>query len=527
MRPMSDEALPPQTRGWLRAAIAGAAPGRVLAATVAAPVVPHVALWRALTAALAGPESGPGLRGVFYQPPVGLGLCGLGAAWQHQVVAEAIGAADDATLRLDGLRAAAGRLFAEMDVRVEPGLVGAPSPRLIGGLSFAAGAGHAAAAQAPWADFGDGRFALPRWCYYSDGERAYLQVALRAGSAAAVQGELAAVEAALCEARRAAAEAVVSPAPDRAAHLQQMDPGAWAAHIEAILHAIEVGEPGPSGAVAFEKIVAARRTRVDLPRALPDTDVLAELVQGQPECTRYAFRCGDATFLGATPERLIARRGDEVFTEALAGTSARGAEARGGASSAAGPAQGLLRSGKDLAEHELVVREILSALSPYCDDLWSAARPVLRRLRDVVHLHTPVRGHLRPDASVSVLELVAALHPTPAVGGTPRRAAQRWIADHEPAWRGWYAGPVGWFDGCGEGEFLVALRCGVLLGAQAHLYVGAGIVDGSDPEREYHETALKQRALLTALGVDPALAEAEAALAGAAPGVPLIRSFAG
>jgi isochorismate synthase EntC len=100
-----------------------------------------------------------------------------------------------------------------------------------------------------------------------------------------------------------------------------------------------------------------------------------------------------------------------------------------------------------------------------------------------------------------VLDLVDALHPTPAVGGVPTASALDWIATHEPAPRGWYAGPVGWFDAAGDGEFAVALRSGLLVGNRAYVYAGAGIVAESDADAEYAETDLKQRALLGALGV--------------------------
>jgi isochorismate synthase EntC len=117
----------------------------------------------------------------------------------------------------------------------------------------------------------------------------------------------------------------------------------------------------------------------------------------------------------------------------------------------------------------------------------------------VVHLLTPIHARLREPAHV--LELVEKLHPTPAVGGVPRPEALSFIAEHEPDERGWYAGPIGWFDAAGDGEFAVALRSGLLDGPRAHLYVGAGIVLQSHAQSEFFETALKLRTLLLALGV--------------------------
>jgi isochorismate synthase EntC len=123
----------------------------------------------------------------------------------------------------------------------------------------------------------------------------------------------------------------------------------------------------------------------------------------------------------------------------------------------------------------------------------------VHRLRTVLHLRTPIRGRLR-EAS-HVLALVEKLHPTPAVGGVPTEAAIDFITRHEPDERGWYAGPVGWFDAVGDGRFVVALRSGVVAGKRAELYAGAGIVRDSNAPSEFAETRWKLAALLGALGV--------------------------
>ena len=131
--------------------------------------------------------------------------------------------------------------------------------------------------------------------------------------------------------------------------------------------------------------------------------------------------------------------------------------------------------------------------------LWPAAsEPGIRTLRQIVHLHTPITATL--PAKLHVLEVAAALHPTPAIGGTPRSVATRWIAEREAA-RGWYASPVGWFDLEGNGELVVAIRSGVIEGEHVYLYAGSGIVAGSDPDRELVETDVKLATMLGALGV--------------------------
>jgi isochorismate synthase len=159
----------------------------------------------------------------------------------------------------------------------------------------------------------------------------------------------------------------------------------------------------------------------------------------------------------------------------------------------------LRASAKDRREHDLVVDAIRAALEDAGATVDAPEEPAIRALRHVLHLHTPFRAQLRSPRHV--LELVARLHPTPAVGGTPTESASEWIKAHEPVARGWYAAPVGWFDLEGNGELAVALRSGVISGNRAQLWAGAGIVAGSDPERELAETEVKLRAMLGALGV--------------------------
>jgi isochorismate synthase EntC len=135
-----------------------------------------------------------------------------------------------------------------------------------------------------------------------------------------------------------------------------------------------------------------------------------------------------------------------------------------------------------------------------CDEVVVARDPEVLKLRNILHINTPFEARVRPTTHVT--ELLEALHPTPAVGGVPGRAAQAWIVEHERHERGWYTGPVGWFDSRGDAEFAVAIRCGVLAGTQAHLYTGAGVVLDSNHSAEYAETALKQLPMLRALGVE-------------------------
>jgi isochorismate synthase len=360
------------------------------------------------------------------------------------------------------------------------------TPRLLGGVAFAPGA----AAEPPWIGFGDAWFVLPRWTYVHDGVRAALVLAVDATDAqhaARWHGELAALRAAL------ASSFVSRPQPP----LTSIDPGdreAWRRQVRAITDAIASGE--------YAKIVAARSAVVALAGEARPADMLAELDARHAECVRLLVRPpGAGTLIAATPERLVRRDGASVACDALAGSSARGSSRADTAplTGADDSAFDLLASSKDRREHELVVAAIASALRDVGAHVDVPGAPRIRTLRHVHHLHTPITATLAEPRHV--LELAAALHPTPAVGGTPTRTAIDWITRHESVPRGWYGAPVGWFDLDGNGELAVAIRSGVLSGDRAHLWAGAGIVAGSDPDRELAETDLKLRAMLGGLGV--------------------------
>lgn len=244
----------------------------------------------------------------------------------------------------------------------------------------------------------------------------------------------------------------------------------------------------------FKKIVLARAK--DLVGATPfhPLEVLNGLRQRFGDC--YAFSVANGrgqSLIGASPERLVQVRDGVLSTEALAGSARRG----GSASEDAALGGALLRSEKDLAEHDYVVKAISRRLAPLGLELEFAKRPALKRLANVQHLHTPVRAQMR--AGVRLLDILHRLHPTPAVGGTPREAAVPCIRELESFPRGLYAGAIGWVDARGEGEFFVGLRAALIDGPTARLYAGAGIVAGSEPERELAETELKFRALFEAL----------------------------
>jgi salicylate biosynthesis isochorismate synthase/menaquinone-specific isochorismate synthase len=222
--------------------------------------------------------------------------------------------------------------------------------------------------------------------------------------------------------------------------------------------------------------------------------VLRGLRAAYPSCFTYLVTGADGTaFAGASPELLIRRTGERAFAEPMAGSIARGASDADDERLA----RQLADSAKDTAEHRIVSSFVVEALRPLARTL-IAHDPEVVRFTNIQHLATSVTVDLRHPAA-DVLTLAAALHPTPAVGGWPRAAADRLIDELEGMERGWYAGAVGWIDGRGDGELAVALRCGLLWEDGARLYAGVGVMPDSDPARELEETELKFKALLTAL----------------------------
>ncbi len=251
----------------------------------------------------------------------------------------------------------------------------------------------------------------------------------------------------------------------------------WEAIVERAITSIGHGD--------LEKVVLAREVVVEADHAFDVRDVLARLVHQQPGCFVYA----SDGLVGASPELLVRRTGNVVESRPVAGTAvAEGEESL----------RRLAASVKDTHEHRLVVDGILDALAPVCTSL-DAGDPEVAVFGPIAHLATPVRGELAGPDAPDALSLARLLHPTPAVGGTPRQAALDAIRELEGFDRGRYAGPVGWVDARGDGEWAIALRGAELDGTRARLVAGAGIVAGSDPAAEWAETQAKLEPMLRAL----------------------------
>jgi len=246
------------------------------------------------------------------------------------------------------------------------------------------------------------------------------------------------------------------------------------------------------------KVVLSRQVDVHLGRPIVLPALLRRWRAMEPNCTVFSMPTAAGQYVGASPELLIERRDDQVHSRPLAGSTGQMSDH---------DVAEFRSSDKETLEHRLVVEAIGDALSPLCAVLDLPPGPDLVRLHNIIHLGTVIRGKLRrrptddnPDGDLpTALDLVAALHPTPAVGGVPTNRAIDTIGRLESEVRGSYAGPVGYVDGNGDGQWVVGIRAATLNGSTARLAAGVGIVDGSEPQAELTETLLKFTAVFDAL----------------------------
>lgn len=402
------------------------------------------------------------------------------AGWGVAALLKADGARRFATLG-DQLPALWARLHSVDDTP------NAPTPTVLGGGAFAA-----PLTSPLWRAFPAAALVLPQVVFQRTAHGLFLSVHV-----SAAPGE--AVSQATARARQQAAEvlarlqAAMPPlaAPPTSLTVTEGDFARWEHAVQTVVNKIAAG--------AVRKVVLARTARVTAERPLDVPALLARLGEQCPGCFRFLFEfTPGVAFAGATPERLASVAGAHFATAAVAGSIRRGdfpAED-------AALGQALLTSDKDQREHAFVVEQIRAHMAPLARALHIPAAPALLKLPNIQHLHTPITGALHPDHSL--LDLVAALHPTPAVGGVPGTAALPLIRPLEGFERGWYAAPLGWVNAHGDGDFAVGLRSGLFEGAHATLFGGAGLVAASDPRKEWDETGLKIRFVRQALEGVPA-----------------------
>jgi menaquinone-specific isochorismate synthase len=254
-----------------------------------------------------------------------------------------------------------------------------------------------------------------------------------------------------------------------------VDSAEWEAIVARAVSRINAGE--------LEKVVLARDLVATTDEPLDVRWPLCRLGDTYEMCWTFHV---DGLF-GATPELLVRRERGLITSRVLAGTIRRtGHDQRDIALAAT-----LARSSKDLEEHEYAVRSVAESLAPHCTSMNVPESPFVLHLPNVMHLATDVAGVVPDTDSSTVLELAAALHPSAAVGGTPTKVAVEMIHEIEGMDRGRYAGPVGWMDASGDGEFGIALRSAEYAGTRVRLFAGCGIVADSDPEAELAEAQAK------------------------------------
>ena len=274
---------------------------------------------------------------------------------------------------------------------------------------------------------------------------------------------------------------------DQGDHTIESNPsaGEWAASVKDAVGVIDSGD--------LDKVVLARSVVVNSTEPVEILRVFRELVTAYPQCYNFAWKSGDAVFMGASPELLADVSGPRLRSNPLAGSAPRGE----GDADDRSMARHLMDSSKDREEHSLVVEDLSRRLTPLTLSLEIPDAPSLKQMATVQHLSTDIQGELVRD--VGILDVVQAIHPTPAVGGVEREAAIAYINTVEGIDRGWYSGGVGWINARGEGAICIALRCGLIRGTTTHLFAGAGIVSSSVPDAELRETRLKLRPLLNVL----------------------------
>ncbi len=363
-----------------------------------------------------------------------------------------------------------------------------PAVRYTGGVRFdtarfgTARFGTAHPPSPEWAPFGAAWFVLPRVELTVSGERAALAAFLVLPRDACRADEVLAGVRAVCDAALPWDAALPVPS----ARADAPEEAGWSRNVE---HALDAIAETP-----LEKVVLARRARLDFDAPLDPFALAHRLGEATPSCAHFLIQPSRTqpgpgpAFVGASPERLFRREQQQLWSEAVAGTRPRSPSA----SDDAALREELLRSDKEQREHGAVRDYLRGVLTPFCASLDLDAEASEMQLARGRHLYSGLRATLRPE--VRTLDLLRALHPTPAVGGTPTDEALRLIRGLEPFDRGWYAGPVGWI-GPEAAEFAVAIRSGLVEqregGARLSLYAGAGIVRGSDPGAEWAETEHK------------------------------------
>ncbi|RLQ98300.1 isochorismate synthase [Falsibacillus albus] len=369
--------------------------------------------------------------------------------------------------------------FIDRAVIENPFEVPGTGPLLFGGFSF----DPMSEKETEWAAFADSLFYLPKFMLTISQGKSYLTVNVACDPnddlGAVTEIENFQMGYMQFQQKRSIQSPIISD-------MEEINKEEWIAAVADVVRQLKQGD--------VDKVVLARKMKVHFDEPILTEMVLQNLWQQQPDSFIFALEALESCFIGASPERLIQKTNNTVFSTCLAGSIARGKETR--EDELLG--KELLNDRKNLHEHQLVVKMIVEVLKKHCIDIQIPENPALLKLRDIQHLYTPVTGTV--DGNLSITKLVEALHPTPALGGVPRQRAMHIIREKEQMDRGMYASPIGWMDYRDNGEFAVAIRSGLIKQDEAVLYAGCGVVADSDPQSEYIETKIKFRPMYRAIG---------------------------
>ncbi|MCI1882039.1 MAG: isochorismate synthase [Sporolactobacillus sp.] len=406
----------------------------------------------------------------FWRSPSGTTIVGLGAVY---------------TIRMNAGAQRFKRIARSWQKLMETAVCQGPGPILFGGFSF-----WDDVAPKYWGSFGSGCFYLPLFMLTISAGESVLTVNL-----ACPASEPRAVS--LRRAKEAAGRLLKKVAGRR--HRDVADyplssadrqPNEWKGRVRQAVSAIRSG--------VMEKVVLTRTRELNFARHPDPSAVLDRLLDRQPGSFIFCLESGRDYFIGASPERLLYKQGEQIRSACVAGSIRRGS----GDDEDRRLGRKLLEDEKNGREHRYVVEMVQAILRPLCVSLEIPEQPRLLKSRNIQHLYTPVRA--RCAADLSLFELVERLHPTPALGGFPRKPALEWLKQHEKVERGLYGGPIGWCDARGNGEFAVGIRSALIRDRLAVLYAGCGIIDHSEADKEFYETALKFTPMLDGLGLGAA-----------------------
>jgi isochorismate synthase len=407
-------------------------------------------------------------RPIFYweKPAAGVALVALGAAWEVRTAGAG---------RFDAASRAAIEALARLPQAADPRF----GPFVLGGFGFS----DADCLEPEWRELPSARLWIPELLWVRRSDECRLTRIWRDGAGHDNERRCR-------EATRAASQGNPAVGVDRSVTRPDPDPDErrhWGGRVEAVCARIAAG--------GLDKVVLARRRVIHLNPAAEPAAIVGAARGRRPSCFNFWIGGPETSFVGSSPEQLIALDEDRFTAGALAGSAPRGRSRREDEQIG----QALLSCPKNRREHELVVEAVAASLAPVSASLQVGEHPMLRLLPEAQHLATPITGRLAEPRTV--LELAGRLHPTPAVCGVPRNTARRLIDEQEPG-RGWFTGGVGWMAADGSGEMAVALRSVLIDGAAATLWAGAGIVRGSSPDAEFFETEAKMNALFDALGAN-------------------------